>query len=69
MGEYTPFCNKATQKKLLEFGTKQDGIAMNIIEGQTEWDTLAKKPADINPLFLEKIIFHLEELIFATLYM
>ena len=65
-GEYTPFCNKATQEKLLTFGTKKDGSAMNAIKGQAAWDALAKKPADINPLFLKEILFRLEELIFGT---
>ena len=32
-GDYGPFRNKATQKKLLTFGTNQDGTTMNEIEG------------------------------------
>ena len=65
MGVYAPFRNKVTQKKLLTFGTKQDGTTMNEMKGQAAWDALVKKPADINPLFLEEIIFRIEELIFG----
>ena len=65
-GEYTSFHNKETQKKLLTVGTKLDGTDMTTIEGQAAWDALAKKPADTNPLFLEEILFCLEELIFGT---
>ena len=39
---------------------------MNAIEGQAAWDALVKKSADINPLFMEEIIFRLEELIFGA---
>ena len=36
---------------------------MTAIEGQVAWDALVKKPKEINPLFMEEILFQLEELI------
>ena len=54
---YAPFCNKKTQKKLLAFATKVDGSAMNAVKCKAAWDTLIKKPADMNPLFMEEILF------------
>ena len=39
---------------------------MDASAGQIEWDRLVAKPADINPLILEEIIFPLEELIYGT---
>ena len=66
MGGVHSFFNKATQKKLLAFSTKTDGSDMNAIKGQAAWDALAKRPADINPLFMEEVLFCLEESIFGT---
>ena len=39
---------------------------MNETAGQAAWDRLIRKPADIIPLMLERIIFCLEELICRT---
>ena len=39
---------------------------MTTIDGKAAWDTLVKKPDKINPLFIEEILFQLEELIFGT---
>ena len=64
--DYGPFQNKKTQKKLLVVATKIDGSAMTAIEGKVAWDAMVKKPDEINPLFIEEIIFRLEELIFGT---
>ena len=52
-GEYAPFCNKKNKKKLLAFATKADGSDMNAIKS-------------ITLLFMEEILFRLEELIFGT---
>ena len=56
-GDYGPFRNKVTQKKILAFGTNPDGTAINKTAGQAAWDRLIGKPADINSLMLEEIIF------------
>ena len=45
---------------------KADGTWMDATAGQTEWTRLVGKPAEINPLILEEILFRLEELIFGT---
>ena len=65
-GDYGPFCNKVTQNKLLAIGNYPDGTAMNETGGQAAWDNFIEKPADINPLVLEEVIFRLKELIFGT---
>ena len=64
--DYGPFQNKKTQKKLLAATTKVDGLAMTAIKGTSAWDAFVKKPAEINPLFMEEILFRLEILIFGT---
>ena len=51
---------------MLLTGTNPDGTMMNETAGQVAWDRLIAKPADINPLMLEGIVFRLEELIFGT---
>ena len=56
-GNYSPNCNKPTQKKLLELVTLSNGTPMAEIDGQIVWDAFLKKPAECNPLFLEEIIF------------
>ena len=66
MGDYGPFRNLVTQKKILLTGKNPDGTMMDATAGQIEWDRLVAKPADINPLILEEIKFRLEELIFGT---
>ena len=65
-GEYGPFRNLATQKKILATSTKADGSMMDTVDGQAAWDRRIRKPAEINPLILEEIIFRLEELIYGT---
>ena len=65
-GDYGLFHNKVTQKKFLAIGTNTDDTAMNETERQAAWDKLIGKPADINSLILEEVIFRLEELIFGT---
>ena len=66
LGDYGPFCNKVTQKKLLVIGINPDCAAMNKTAGQAAWDKLMGKPDDINSLMLEEIIFQLEKVIFGT---
>ena len=39
---------------------------MTVLDGQAAWDTLVTKPDEINPLFIEEILFRLEELVFGT---
>ena len=64
--DYGPFRNKKTQKKLLAVATNDDGSATTVDESKAAWDALVKKPDEINPLFIEEILFRLEELIFGT---
>ena len=66
MGGVHSVSQQSDPEKLMVMGTKTDGSAMTAIKGQAAWDTLAKKPAKINPPFLEEILFRPEELIFAT---
>ena len=56
-GDYGPFRNIVTQKKMLLTGTNTDGTMMDVTSGQAAWDRLIAKPADINPLMLEEIFF------------
>ena len=65
-GEYGPFSNLATQKKILEISTEADRSIMNTMDGQAVWNTLIGKPSDINPLIFKEIMFRLQELIFGT---
>ena len=60
-GDYGPICKKPTQKKLLKMITLSNGIPMAEVVGQSLWDAFLKKPTECNPLFLEEIIFRLEE--------
>ena len=59
--DYGPFRNKKTQKKLLAVTTKADESAMTDVEGKAAWDALVKKPAGINPLFMEETLFRLKK--------
>ena len=65
-GDYSPFQNKSTQKKLLVETTKIDSSIMTNAERKAALDAFVKKPNEINPLFLKEILFRLEELIFGT---
>ena len=65
-GDYGPFRNLATQKKILLTSTDTDGTMMDATAGQAEWDRLVGKLAEINPLILKEIIFQLQEFIFGT---
>ena len=66
MGDYGPFQSIVTQKEILLTSKNPDGTMMDETVGQTAWDRLIAKPADINPLILEEIKFCLEKLIFGT---
>ena len=63
--DYGPFQNKSTQKFLLAEATNDNGSIMTNTEGKAAWDAFVKKPAEIGSLFLEEILFRLEELIFG----
>ena len=62
--DYDPFRNKETQKLLLCEATSNEGSIMTNAKAKTAWDAFVKKPAEIGSLFLEEILFQLEELIF-----
>ena len=64
--DYGPFRNKATQKLILCEATNNDGSIMTDAKAKVAWAAFVKKPAEIGPLFLEEILFWLEELIFGT---
>ena len=65
-GDFGPFCNQVSQKRLLVIGTNTDDMAINETDGQAAGNKLLGKPANINLLMLEEIIFRLEEVIFET---
>ena len=55
--DYGLFRNKATQKLLLCEATNDDGSIMTDAKGKAAWDAFVKKPNEINPLFLDEILF------------
>ena len=56
-GNYGPFCNKPTQKKLLDLITLTDGTVTTETARQTTWDAFVKKPSNINLLVLKEVMF------------